>query len=120
MSDDLLNFVLVVFSKGREILLRDILREYRVLHDEHIGLVRVQLTTAIPLSEEQVGSIRTRLESALGKTVEIGARVEKDLLGGFVIRYDGMVADSSLRSALEIMGDRMLSVRFGSEMIHEN
>ena len=46
--------------------------------------------------------------------------MDKDILGGFVIRYDGMVADASLKTALDEIGAHMLSPKFGSELIHEN
>jgi F-type H+-transporting ATPase subunit delta len=120
VSDHFLNFLLVVFSRGRQLLLLDILRVYGELHDQFLGIVRASVTTAVPLSSEEGEAIGKRLASVLGKRVEIERRVDAGILGGFVIRYDGMVADASIRSALAVIGERMLSVRFGREMVHEN
>ena len=117
LSDPLLNFLLLVIRKGREMFFMEILREFGILYDRAVGIVRAHVTTAEEMSSEEADAMRDHLAKALGKTVILETAVDADVLGGFVIRYDGMVADASLKSELDEMGDSMLALKFGSEMI---
>ena len=119
-SDRLVNLVQTMIGKGREGFLVKTLEEFEVLYDAEVGIVRATITTAVPLAEGDVEAYRGQLETALKKKVELKNHVDESLLGGFVLRYEGMVADGSLKSALAEMGERMLSVKFGSQLIHEN
>ncbi|MBI4605834.1 MAG: ATP synthase F1 subunit delta [Planctomycetes bacterium] len=120
VSDSLLNFVLLVIRKGRQLHLRQMLEDFHRLHDKHIGLVRVGAVTAVPLSEASRAELSRTLERKLGKRVSLEARVDPDVLGGLVVRYDGMVADSSLSTALAKIAAGMKTVKLGSHFVHEN
>ncbi len=120
VSDILVNFLLLLLDKSRERHLAGILAEFGRLHDEHIGLVRAAITSASALGDELVGNLRDRMAAKLGKRVEITADVDPDILGGLVVRYEGMVADGSLKTALDDMRADMLALKFGSEMVHED
>jgi F0F1-type ATP synthase delta subunit len=78
------------------------------------------VTTAVPLAEPESEELRQKLEKSLKKRIVLEKLVDKEILGGFVIRYGGMVADASLKTALEEISARMLYPKFGSELIHEN
>ena len=90
------------------------------LHDEKIGLVHVDVTTAVEMPEEVQGRLREALEKKLGKKVRLERRVDESILGGMVARFSGMVADSSLKTALNRIGGSMTSIKLGSELVHEN
>ncbi|MEM7233148.1 MAG: ATP synthase F1 subunit delta [Planctomycetota bacterium] len=120
VSDLLLNFLLLVIDKGRAFSLGAILEEFRTLYDKKVGLVRAEATAAVPLSEESLGNIRSALESRLNQKVEITGKVDPSVLGGVVVRYDGMVVDASLATSLNQVRSRLSTLRFGSEYIHED
>ena len=120
LSDAMVNFLLLVIEKGREIYFHDMLVSFTRLYDKFVGIVRAKLTTAYELAESNAEEFRSHLEGALGRTVELERRVDEEVLGGFVVRFDGLIADASLRTMLDGMKDRMLNVKFGSELIHEN
>ena len=54
---------------------------------------------------------------ALAKTIDLRNIVDPEVLGGVLVRFDGMVADGSLRTDLNKIRARMLEPRFGSELI---
>lgn len=120
LSDRVLNFLLLVIRKGREVVFFDILESFIRLYDKVVGVVRADVTTASELDESHLEGIRSHLAGALQQTVVLEAHVDEDILGGFVVRFDGLVADASLRTTLEGMKDRMLTVKFGSDLIHED
>lgn len=119
-TDTLYKFILLTVRNGRSAGLREILEMFKVLHDEKIGLVTVDVTTAVPLSGELQSELKQTLEKKLDKTVELRPSVDEEILGGMVARFSGMVADSSLKTALDQMEDRMLSLKLGSELVHED
>jgi F-type H+-transporting ATPase subunit delta len=120
LSDTLVNFLLKVVGKRRELYLMGMLEEFEVVYDEAVGRVPATVTTATPLSDEQAAAIGDRLAKDLGKKVELAKDVDESLLGGFVLRYSGMVADASIRSSLDAIGERMLATEFESEIFHED
>jgi F-type H+-transporting ATPase subunit delta len=119
-SDTLYKFILLTVRNGRSAGLREILEMFRVLYDEKIGLVTARVTTAVALSDELRSELKQALEKKLDKTVELSPLVDEEILGGMVVRFSGMVADSSLKTALDQMEDRMLSLKLGSELVHED
>ncbi len=56
----------------------------------------------------------------LGKKVVLENKVDPDILGGLIVRFDGMVADGSVQKALGEIKGKMLSLKFGSELVHED
>ena len=120
LSDTVVNFVLLIVRKGRTIFLRDILEQFLVLHDRRVGLIHAVAATAVPLSAESSDALRQALEAKLKRRVEIHNKVDPEILGGLVVRYEGMVADGSLKSALQKIAAGMLAAKFGSQLVHEN
>jgi F-type H+-transporting ATPase subunit delta len=119
-SDIFVNFLLLLLDKGRTQLLVDILAAFRRLHDEHIGLVRAEVVSAVPLGEVALASLKSVMEESLQKRVAFENRVVPEILGGLIVRFDGSIADGSLKTHLEEIRANLLSLKFGSELVHEN
>jgi len=119
-SDTLANFVLLVVDRRRELELRAILAAFGRLHDAHIGLVRASVVSAAPLAPQSLSSLERALAAKIGRRVVLAARVDPEILGGLIVRFDGMVADGSLQTALEDIRLKMSAPKFGSELVHEN
>ena len=103
------NFLKVISDNGREEILEDALARYEELVKEHLGKVEVEVTTAIELSEEELGRIEERLARILeGREVILQTNVDPDLLGGAVFRFGGRMVDSSLRGQLASLREEML------------
>jgi len=92
------NFLKVLSDNGREEILEEVLLRYEELVKEHLGKVEVEVTTAVELSEEEVGRINERLGRLLeGREVILDTSVDPDILGGAVFRFGGRRVDSSVR-----------------------
>jgi F-type H+-transporting ATPase subunit delta len=92
----LLNFLKVLCRRGRIGSLRAIQICANQMRDEQLGRVRVTVTSAYPLSEEQSSMIAARLGQSLGKEVVLDKRVDESLLGGILIRVGDQVFDGSV------------------------
>jgi F-type H+-transporting ATPase subunit delta len=101
-SDELVrNFFRLVAEKGRASLIEDIAREYEelVAAEEHI--LKVELTTAVELSDKEATSIVEQIEKASGRKVEATRSVDSGLVGGLVLRAGSLEVDSSVRGRLD-------------------
>lgn len=94
-------FVTLLISKNREMLLMQIVEEFGELLDQHRGIVRGDVYSVTPLSDEQVKNLVAQLNRMTGKNVVITRRLDKNLLGGIVIKLQDKVFDASLRNKLE-------------------
>jgi len=120
VSDTFLNFVLLVIRKRRELHIRDMLEIFCKLCDDKMGIVHAKAITAVPLSAGLREALHAALQTKLRKKIALENVVDGEILGGLIVRYDGMVADGSLVSALRKLESRLRQIKFGSELVHEN
>jgi F-type H+-transporting ATPase subunit delta len=103
------NFLKVLTDNGRNEILPDVLLRYEDLVEDHLGRVEVEVTTAVELSEDSLERIKSRLGNILaGKEVILQTRVDPEIVGGAVFRFDGNMFDSSVRGQLQSLQERML------------
>jgi F-type H+-transporting ATPase subunit delta len=103
------NFLKVLSDNGREEILEEVLLRYEELVKEHLDRVEVEVTTAMELSDEELGRIKERLGRILeGRELILQTRVDPDLLGGAVFRFGGRMMDSSVRGQLQSLREEML------------
>ena len=103
------NFLKVLSDNGREEVLEEVLLRYEELVKEHLGRVEVELTTAVELTDEEIGCIKERLGRSLqGREVVLRTSVDPDILGGAVFRFGGRMVDGSIRGRLDGLRDEML------------
>lgn len=94
------NFLLVLNRHERLELVRVIMKAYRELRDKVAKRVRVHITSAVSLPDEQ----RDRIAADIRRITELEPIVEQQvdpaLLGGVVIRVEDYLYDGSLRTRL--------------------
>ena len=95
------NFVLLVVEKGRATELGDIVGEFDALVSVEEGILDVQLTTAIELSDEEAKKLLEQIEKVSGRRLRARREVDSDLIGGFVLRAGSHRADASIRGRLQ-------------------
>ena len=101
-ADELVrNFLLLVVEKGRAHELGEIVAEFNGLVAAEEGILDVELTTAVELSEDEVNRILRQIEQVSGRRLRASRRVEPALLGGFVLQAGSYRADASVRGRLE-------------------
>ena len=101
-SDELVrNFVLLVVEKSRDDELPEIVREFDVLVAAQEGILDVDLTTAVELSDEDAQKLLRQIEQVSGRKLRATRDVDPDLIGGFVLRAGSYRADASVRGRLE-------------------
>jgi len=94
--------------KRRLAALPAIARRLARLTDEDQGLVRAEVTSAGPLTEDYLGKLRGELEKATGKKVVVTHKLDKSLIGGVVTRLGDRVIDGSVKTRLATFRESLL------------
>jgi len=97
VAHEVLNFLNVVIDHHREAELADILKEYTSKANKERGIVEAFVTTVAPLTDEEKVALKERFGQALNKTVQLKEKVDRNVVGGILIRigdrvYDGTIA----------------------------
>jgi F-type H+-transporting ATPase subunit delta len=66
-----------------------------------------EVTSAIPLSDEQQRRLADALGNATRKTVEVRVTVDPEILGGIVARIGDTVIDGSVRHRLDLLKEKL-------------
>jgi F-type H+-transporting ATPase subunit delta len=108
LTGDTLAFVRLLISKRREEILPDVIGAFFVLRDEKLGIVRVDVTSAVEVSSTQESSLRTGLERYTGRKVRMQFAMDKAIKGGLVMRIGDTVLDASITRQLELLKKRFV------------
>jgi F-type H+-transporting ATPase subunit delta len=100
LSEAAKNTLRLLARKRRLAAVPDIARQLARLADEEQGIVRADVTSAGPLSDDYLGKLRAELEKATGKKVVVSHKQDKSLIGGVVTRLGDRVIDGSVRARL--------------------
>lgn len=98
-----LKLVSLLVTKGKLGMIGDIADEYQRLVDNYRGIEGAEVaevTTAIPLDDEDKLKLAQRLTSLVGKPVVLKPKVDPSLIGGLIIRVGDKLIDGSIRSKL--------------------
>jgi F-type H+-transporting ATPase subunit delta len=94
------NFLLLLAEKNRAGEIEEIAREFERLVAEEEGILGVELTTAVELSDEEARDVIEQIEKASGRKVEATRNVDPDLIGGLVLQVGSLRLDASVRGRL--------------------
>ena len=114
ISKELLGLINMIVEKDRNNAMEDIFKYFidRVKEYKNIGVAKV--TSAIELSDAQKAQVEKRLLETTGYVkFEISYDVDKDLIGGMVIRIGDRVVDSSIRTRLYELTKELNKIQMG-------
>lgn len=106
-SEKFASFLRVLAHHDRLELLPLIQQEAGIFQEKRDGKGRVRIRSAMSLSEETLQSIRNQLDQSLPFEPVLVPSVDASLLGGIVIQIGDTVYDSSLRSRMQQLRNRL-------------
>lgn len=101
------NFVRILVDNQRLLLLPEIVALFEVLRAEAEKTVNVVVDSAFELSAAQQEKIISSLKARMGREIKLVCKVNKELLGGVVIRAGDKVIDGSARTRLGEMANAL-------------
>lgn len=108
LSDLLVDTLQVMNRKRRLGFLREFVEAYRLVFEEARGLVEVEVTTAVKLSDELQHKVEAVASKLVGARAALIEKVDESLLGGILIKFGDRKVDTTLARDLSILGERLL------------
>ena len=102
-------------ERGNFDLLSRVVEEYGNVAEEKRGIVAVDVTTVVPLSDALRASIIDKLAADLGKNVVLREKVDPAIIGGIILDAHGQRIDASIASQLENARSVLSTAHTGGE-----
>lgn len=110
-SDLTRNFLNLLVDRRKEGILEFLPAIYKETVDGNKGIVKARVTTAGPLTENQMNGLKRRLDKLTGKKVEVEVVQDPQILGGIMVRVGNKMLDGSIASRLKNLKTRLLELR---------
>ena len=101
LNPALVDTLAIMAERGNFDLLSSLVEAYDALAEEKRGIVAVDVTTAVALSETLRESITNKLAADMGSGVVLREKVDPAIIGGIVLSTHGHRIDASIASQLE-------------------
>lgn len=100
------SFFNLLFKKGREIAVKEILVAFGGLYRQHHKISMVEIITAVPVPETVNMVLRDKLKSLSrfkDATLQVTNKVDENIIGGFVMNVEDLIYDASIRHDLALI-----------------
>jgi len=104
-------FLVVLVQKHRVGYLIGIIDEFARLVEAEKGIGRVTVIAAVPLTDSERDSLRTKLAAKLKLTIEFEEKLDKSIIGGVIVITHKEIIDGSVRHGLELLEDQLSKVK---------
>jgi len=111
LSPSLVSFLLLLIEKNRVDHLGEIAREFEKMVEDHKGLIKARVTTAVHIEEDYKNRLRDKLEEVTGKNVEVLHRIDKKILGGIIVQLNYNIIDNSVKHQLDSLKHDLMSLK---------
>ena len=103
------NFVAVITEHDRLHELNEIITEYASAADADSGVSDAEITTALPLNDQDRQQLETEVGKLAGGSVRATYLQDATLLGGVIVKLGSTVYDGSVRGQLAQMKQRLIN-----------
>lgn len=105
----LTTFLLLLIEKSRIALIELIYLSFARMVDEAKGRLRVRITSATPVIDEEIEAIKRTLQQVSKKEIVAETFMEKGLLAGTRVETAGAVFDGTLKAKLSALENLLLN-----------
>lgn len=102
-------FIDFVCKQRREDQLPGMAHNYLGRFAQHKGLKSAVFTTAVPMQEKERKAVVKMVETHYNVTLDFTEKIDKDLIGGFVIEIDDKRIDASVAAQLKEIKQQLLA-----------
>ena len=96
-----LNILLYILDKGRINCIKYIVAEYLKIYYRKNRILDVKATFTKELTDEQKKKLIDKLSQKTGKEINLEIKIDKDILGGGIIKIGDKIIDGSIRRELD-------------------
>ncbi len=102
------NLLYILVDKRRERMLDYLPDVFKGVAKQIKGVVSIKVQTAIPLAEDRLANLQKSLKKLTKKKVVIETEVNKDIIGGMIIRIENKIIDGSVINHLKNLKKNLL------------
>jgi F-type H+-transporting ATPase subunit delta len=99
--------IAMLADRDRLVLVADLPAAYRDRLLAHRNVIRAEITTTVPLSEDRARGVEAGLATATGRTVSLTTKVDPSIIGGVVARIGSTVYDGSITRQLQKIREQL-------------
>ncbi|MEE4154927.1 MAG: F0F1 ATP synthase subunit delta [Erythrobacter sp.] len=107
LADLTARFLGVLAENRRLRALPGMIAAFKTIAAAQRGEIGASVTSAHPLTDAQLASLKERLTAREGRTVMLTAKVDPELLGGLVVTIGSKRIDASIRTRLNSLAQAM-------------
>lgn len=101
VSPKTLDLLYLMINKNREDCIIDIYNQYYEMYLEYKNIAVVTITSAIKLDEKTKQRMINILHHKLNSYIQIENKIDKDIIGGFIVNYKDYRYDASIVSTIK-------------------
>lgn len=101
------NLVATMSEKDRLELLPSVYEQFEILKADKENSKDITVVSAYPLSDPELEQLKKKLSKQFSSEVNVDVEVDKDLIGGLIVKSEGMVIDGSIRGRLKKLADTL-------------
>jgi len=95
------NFLKVLIDKSRFSTFNEILEAYNHSLDDINNISRIQVTSAVAMSDDAKNKLKEKLEAKLRKNIVLDYDINSEIIAGLVIKMGDNIIDTSLKHKLD-------------------
>jgi len=111
ISQPLFSFLLLLIEKGRIEYLSEITVEFEKYLEEHRGIIRAKVITAVPVGDDYKNRLKTKLEQISRQKIELVHRIDKGIIGGIIVQLNYKIIDHSVRQKLSNLRHDLMTIK---------
>lgn len=104
----IVNFLKVLVDKSRFAEFNEIFDSYNKYLDNINNISRVNVTSAVEMTQEAKDRLKEKLEAKMGANVIFDLQINPDIIAGLVIKIGDNVIDMSLKHKLEDLSKNLI------------
>ncbi|MCX8054789.1 MAG: ATP synthase F1 subunit delta [Ignavibacteria bacterium] len=109
VSEIVLNFLVLLADKRREILIPDIIKQFKRIYYTEQGLVEIDIYTANELAQEIKKKIEDNISKKLNLKIISNYIIDKSLKGGIKVKVEDTIYDASVSTMLNKLHQKLIS-----------
>ncbi|MGH9605043.1 MAG: ATP synthase F1 subunit delta [Terracidiphilus sp.] len=106
---ELRNLLAVLIQNGRIAHVKEVVKSYRQLLQQQLGIHLAEIVTARELSPNERQTMIDGVATLAAGRIEPSFKIDKSILGGAVVRIGSTVYDGSVRGRLERLKEQLVA-----------
>lgn len=108
VDEDVYNFLNILVDKNRMFILPAVMNILQEKLLNVANILEIEVRTVIEIDEGMSKSLTEKMEKISGKKVVLKNIIDKDIIGGVVLSFDGKVIDGSVKAKLASLQKQLI------------